>query len=191
MSNIDYNLEKRTYTLFVNSNDKISGNHNNASFDIHWNDFLPLDFDMYKVIFSFQTTGGNYKDGTYNTVPYVFSTAKVHMNFQGRSYTYDTALKSQSAALGFIQRDIQTTTTASNTLSCFYLQNPPKCIVRPNTNVLTVSVYNSFINNTLLSDTNAAGTALLGDMTPWSMVLEFIPIGDSKRTPSKESLFGF
>ena len=184
MSNIDYNLEKETYTLFINSNDKVSGSNNNAVFDIHWDDFLPRDFTEYKMIFSFQTTGGFYGDGTYSSTRYVFSTAKVLMNLQGRSFSYDTSTKSPSISLGFIQRDIQTSTTSSNTLSCFYLQNPPKTLSRPNQNLINVQIMNSY-NNILLTDTTAAtGGSLATDMTSWTLICEFIPVGESKTTSS-------
>jgi len=65
MSNILTNsLETKSYTLFLSSSDKISGSNNNATFNINWDSFLPRDFDTYKLGFSFQTGGGNYKDNT-------------------------------------------------------------------------------------------------------------------------------
>ena len=187
MSNIDYNLEKQTYTLFINSNDKISGTNNNGYYDIHWDDFLPRDYTAYKMIYSFQTTGGYYGDGTYSSTRYVFSTAKVIMNLQGRNYSYDTSTKSPSVSLGFIQRDLQTSTSSSNCLSCFYLQNPPKTISRPNQNLINIQIVNAYnstsTNQVLLTDTTTAtGGSLSSDMTSWTMICEFIPIGDSKTT---------
>ena len=100
------------------------------------------------------------------------------MNLQGRSFSYDTSTKSPATALGFIQRDIQTSTTSSNTLSCFYLQNPPKTISRPNQNIINIQVINSF-NNVPLTDTT--GNSLATDMTSWTMICEFIPIGTSSK----------
>jgi len=168
--------EKTTYTLYINSNDKVSGTNNNASFAINWDDFLPREYQKYKVAFNFQTSGGNYKDATYATVPYVFSAATIKMNNLGKTFSFDTATKSNSYTLGVIQRDIQTTGSSSNTLACYYLYNPPKTMTRPNQNLITILVYNNYFANTLLTDTNAGGTALSADMTSWSMVMEFIPI---------------
>jgi hypothetical protein len=59
-------LETKSYTLFISSNDKISGTNNNAQFNINWNDFLPKEYDTYKMTFSFQTGGGYYTDTTFN-----------------------------------------------------------------------------------------------------------------------------
>ena len=53
-------LDKNSYTLFLNSSDKVSGTNNNANYDVNWDDFLPRDINNYKVVFSFQTAGGYY-----------------------------------------------------------------------------------------------------------------------------------
>ena len=55
-------LDKKSYTVFLNSTDKVSGSNNNGTYQINWDDFLPRDVDFYKVVFSFQTSGGYYKD---------------------------------------------------------------------------------------------------------------------------------
>lgn len=193
----EYNLEKQTYTLYINSADKVSGSNNNGSYNVNWASFLPTDFQFYKVLFSFQTAGGNYKDATYSSTAYVFSSAKVVLNFQGRSFSFDTSTQSNSNSLGFIQRDLQvsgTITTPSNTLSCWHGQNTPKTISRPSQNLINVQIinnYNSTSTNTVyLTDTNSSGTSLSSDMTNWSMILEFIPIGSSKITSHKDSIVG-
>jgi len=194
---VEYNLEKPTYTLYINSADKVSGSNNNGSYNVNWASFLPTDFQFYKVLFSFQTAGGNYKDASYNSTAYVFSSAKVVLNFQGRSFSFDTSSQSNSISLGFVQRDLQvsgTTSTASNTLSCWHGQNTPKTISRPSQNLINVQIinnYNSTSTNTVyLTDTNSAGTSLSSDMTNWSMILEFIPIGSSKITSHRDSIVG-
>jgi len=139
---------------------------------------------MYKVCFNFQTTAGNYKDGTYSSVYTAFSSAIVKCNFGGRSYSFDTASTTSSTTLGIIQRDIQVSGTASNCLSCYYLFNAPRTINRPTTNVITFQIINQYqatfdatkaLTNFLV-DTNTGGTALLSDMTPWTMFIEFVPI---------------
>ena len=102
------------------------------------------------------------------------------MNSIGKSLSFDTTTKSQSFTLGYIQRDVQSTTSNSNNLSAFYLQSPPKTINRPNQNLINISIYN-ITNNLLLVDTSQfTPTVLLTDMTPWNMILEFTPIKDSK-----------
>ena len=62
-------LDKNSYTLFLNSSDKVSGTNNNANYDVNWDDFLPRDIESFKVVYSFQTAGGYYRDN--------FSTFKV------------------------------------------------------------------------------------------------------------------
>lgn len=231
-------LDNKSYTLFLSSNDKISGNNNNATFNVNWDDFLPRDISTYKMTFSFQSGGGNYKDtsvatitgtiankvltvtaatatiytgmkisgnnitndtyiisngtgnggvGTYNlsrawaigvaqqfSGSVVYSGIKLSTNLQGRSYSYDTNTLSPSNTLGYAQRDMQTTTSNSNSFSTFYLQFAPKMISRPSQNNITISLYN-LNNNLLLTDTDSAGKPLT-DCTIWNMILEFIPV---------------
>jgi len=108
-----------------------------------------------------------------------FSAARVQFNTGSRSYSFDTSTKAPSTNLGVIQRDIQTSQSKSNTLSAFYCQNPPRIIARPEANLLTVSVYNNCTyfgsNSNFMTDTSST-TALAADMTPWTMLLEFIPV---------------
>ena len=274
------NYNDATYTLVINSNDKISGTNNNAIFDINWSDFLPVEFERYKMVFKFQTTGGYYADGSYlkivgtassgvtttravtnagsstinvgistgtvtvgmlvscfgvlsgttviayttgasgiitlsqptyagiansTLISYFYTTDVNNVNFSAgriamstgtRSYSFDTATKAPSINLGIIQRDIQTSQTKSNTLSSFYCQNPPRTINRPNQNQVTVTIYNNCVfqggtisntafsttptNTNLLTDSTSNGSSYSADMTPWTMLIEFIPVVNSK-----------
>lgn len=299
---------EKTYSLVINSQDKISGTNNNATFQVNWDDFLPRDITNYKVLYSFQTTGGFYSDGitkiptttagtnllyssstfgsstntgavavgiatfvlgasytgvsltstAINTGLYVFvysnvntslscypvgttllttsgvgvnatvvlsanalypipagssvyfvsatqaanvtySSARLLLNFNTSSYSFDTSNKGKSMNLGICQRDIQTTTSKSNALSTFYCQVPPRCIVRPSFNSITLQVLNncSFaggitayngttpstysttpVNTNFLTDTNQIGSAIssTNDMTPYILYLEFVPL---------------
>jgi len=266
-------LDKRNYTLFINSNDKISGTNNNATFQINWDDFLPRNYGTYKMTFMFQTTGGNYLDFTANSnarftgtiaatvltiasitsgtiyigqtctgvlgvLPFTilslasgtqstvnatynistsqtvaaataiigtgvnngnsitYNSSKVVLNNLGRSYSFDTSTMSPSTSLGIIQRDLQTTTSVSNTLSSFYFMNPSKTISRPNQNLINIQIYNlSYSTPTLLTTTDANGNtstyaagktannslnSTVTDMTPWTMIIEFYTVEDSK-----------
>ena len=74
-------MDKTTYNLVINSADKVSGNNNNANYNINFQDFLPQNYDKYKIIFSAQTAGGYYKDGTRNNI---FSSAKLLIDFSCR-----------------------------------------------------------------------------------------------------------
>ena len=275
--------DSTSYSLVINSADKISGTNNNATYQINWRDFLPDDFDNYKMAFSFQTIGGYYSDGIFSsiglsgaansaqtvgvtaigaTLIYVgqsayftvgnavfcsagipqgatvvavgtapntitisvattaiipnntaiynyiatavsavtFSSARVILQNQGRSYSFDTQTKGPSSTVGILQRDIQLSASKSNSLSCFYCQNAPRTIARPNQNLMTINIMNSFsfaggiisytngvptfssvsTNQNFMTDTNVNGTTLATDMTGYTMLLEFIPIGKSK-----------
>jgi hypothetical protein len=172
---MSYNvLEERTYTLFMSSADKVSGTNNKATFFIDWSQFLPDNFNEYKVIFSFQTVGGYYKD----TGSVVYSTAKVAIDFGSRQFSYDTSSRSTGFTLGYITRDQQTTTSSSNILSAFYYQYPAKSMTRPSNTSITVSLTNMY-NGQPLVTTDNTGTAQ-GDMTAWQMSIEFIPIQTSR-----------
>ena len=209
-----------TYSLVINSADKVSGTNNNATYQVNWRDFLPDNYDTYKVAFSFQSVAGYYSDGFFsNTGPNLgalgntttlnqypigsvqivmqaaagailncilvgpgvpggtrviaingttmtlslptvntiiagtafyfydigavnisgFSGARILMQNQGRSYSFDTQTRGPSTNLGIIQRDIQIASSKSNALSCFYSQNPPRTMARPNQNMLTIA----------------------------------------------------
>ena len=64
------NYDTLTYSLVLNSADKVSGTNNNATFQVNWENFLPEKYDRYKMIFTFQTTGGYYGDNTYRICPH-------------------------------------------------------------------------------------------------------------------------
>jgi len=64
-------MSEVTYSLVVNSQDKIAGTHNNATFNIEWDNFLPVDIKEYKVRYTFQSTAGYYNDGVHQTNPFL------------------------------------------------------------------------------------------------------------------------
>ena len=111
-----------------------------------------------------------------------FASARIAFNTGGKSHSFDTKSSSQSKTIGYLNRDIQISTSSSNTLSCFHHQNSGKTISRPNENVVTISIFNTCATtgtNGLLFDTNSNGNALSSDMSNWNMIIEFIPIDDS------------
>lgn len=163
---------KVTYTLSICSTDRSSGNHNNAVFDIAWDQVLPPNFTAFKVSWCMQTSGGIYKDGNVN-----YCTGRVFADFGCRSYNWDTTRRGPGTSIGFIFRDQQTSTTASNYLSCWNDFNCPKVIQRPSGNFLNVMVTNN-TSGGLLFDTDSGGVPKT-DMTSWFMIMEFTPIEDS------------
>jgi len=170
-------LDSPSYTLYLSSNDKVSGNNNSCTFNVNWDSFLSRDYDRYKVRYSFMTSGGFYKDGVTNST---FATCKIVADFNGRSLSYSPENGGPTNILGFAFRDVQSTTTASNFFNAYLEEFPAKTISRPTQDTLNISIYNAGkqnnAQNQLLVDTNSAGNALDADMTSWVMVLEFIPL---------------
>ena len=152
---------------------------NNATYNIDWMNFLPREYNQYKVVFNFQSTGGNYKDVTGNIL--VYSTAKILVNFGCKTFTYDTSNKSGSMLLGIVQRDIQTGTSPSNNFSCYYMWNPPKSIARPENNSLNIQIINpsNTVSPYYLYDTNTSGSSVAVDMTSYTMMIEFVPLDNN------------
>ena len=177
--NIDF-LDTLSYTLYLSSNDKVSGTNNNATFNVNWDSFLTRDYDQFKVCYSFLTAGGYYKD----TANSNFNNCKIVADFAGRSLSYNTATNASSTILGYGQRDMQTTASSSNSFATFFYQFPAKTIARPNQNNFNVRIYNAGKQNNsynqLLVDTDTNGV-LQADMSVWSMVIEFIPTVNSER----------
>jgi hypothetical protein len=172
--------EKITYSIVINSSNKVSGLNNNCLFYIPWVTILPGKYDVFKVVYNFQSTGGYYKDianGVTNT------SAKLICDFGTRSMTYDTSQSGPSQTMGIITRDIQTSTTSSNTFSAFFYQNTSKCIGRPQSNQISVQIVNNY-NNLPLVNTDVNGNPS-ADMTAWSLFLEFIPIQNESANLSR------
>ena len=129
-----------------------------------------------------------------------FSSARVLFLNQGRSFSFDTSNKGPSTNIGILQRDIQVATSKSNSLSCFYCQNAPRTIDRPNQSLLTINIMNNYsfaggiisysngvanystvtTNQNFLTDKNATGSVIPNDMTPYTMLIEFIPISSTQ-----------
>ena len=172
-------LDKKTYTITLNSEDRLNlstTNRNHCSFNIDWSQILPREYNDYKVNFSFGTAGGQYKD----TASLVFSSAKVYVDFGSKHYNFDSTSKAQGTMIGLINRDIQTTTSNSNTISCWYQYNPPRTIKSPQANNISVKILNQD-TNLLFTDTDSAGTPV-SDMTEWTMILELIPIEEPHKS---------
>ena len=60
-------VDSTSYTLVINLADKISGTNNNATYQVNWRDYLPDNYQCYKVAFSFQTISGYYGDGLFSS----------------------------------------------------------------------------------------------------------------------------
>jgi hypothetical protein len=161
--------EQVTYSIVINSINKISGLNNNCTFIIPWLQVLPTTkYQKFKVIYNMQTVGGFYKDSTTGGVTY--SSAKLLLDFGSKSFTYDTGYNGPSTVMGILSRDLQTSNSSSNTFSAFFYQNVSKTIGKPTNNQLNVQLLNNF-NNGPLYNTDVNGIVQT-DMTPWTLFLE-------------------
>lgn len=152
--------EDKTYLLFLNSQDKISGTNNDCNFYINWDTFLPRKVEQYEVSFQFNSSTGHYSD--YGPNVGFFTSAKVKADFQGKNFTYDTSTKSQSLVLGTIRRTIQSTYAD---YSCINEYNPKKIIQNPNQQFLNIQIQNPNNDKPLVDNRGVTSTAIGGAVT--------------------------
>src|SRR6476646_4764306 len=136
-------MSKKTYNVFISSADRISGTHNNATYEINWESFLPHNPHIsnneqnYSVSMCLSTAAGYY--GNYGTTYH--TGARVMAYFSTGNLSYDTSSTSRSHVLGHIHRDGTGTFMASSLAN-----NPSRVMKRPVINQLTVSIYNMNLN---------------------------------------------
>ena len=172
------NSNKRSYTVYINSKDKMPGNkNNNATYQINWDDFLDRKYNIYKLYWNLTTSADEYVDESIATG---FTSAIVNIDFGCKTYSFDTGIKGSSSCIGYIYRDsLDNTTFPLNYFSCSHLQNAPKMLNRPTQNFITVSIINAGDGVTPLTSTISPGLPNT-DMSNYYMQLEFIPVEDSK-----------
>jgi len=197
---------KKTYNLYLQSTDRISGTHNNPTFNVNWDTFLPRN-KYFSVNFSFVSAAGVYADCNIGTQSLYNSAVKINCNLQDTHFSSDTSSQSTSMNLGYAGIDCAYIYpsggyTKGNSFIAPYLYNPSKVIIRPTNSQLTFWIYNlsALMNsitigasNLLFSPANAAYNNFLQventpsgsyytlgtDMKPWSMVISFIEIDDA------------
>jgi len=196
---------KKTYNLYLSSTDRISGNHNNPTFNVNWDTFLPKN-KYFSVNFSFISAGGIYADCVIASQSLYNSAIKINCNMQDTHFSTDTSSQSTSMNLGYAGIDcayiVNGGYTKGNSYICNYLSNPSKVIIRPQNTQLTFWIYNlsalsnnisfaastagfnpanGLYNNYLQVECtpNGANYTLSNDMKPWSMIISFIEIDDA------------
>ena len=152
--------DDKPYLLFLNSQDKISGTNNDATFYINWDTFLPRKPEQYEVSFMFNSFTGHYSD--YGPNIGFFTSAKIKADFNGKNYTYDTSTKSQSLVLGTIRRTLQSTYAD---YSAIYDYNPKKIIQNPNQQFLNIQILNTNTEKPLVDNKGTTSTAIGGAIT--------------------------
>ena len=194
---------KKTYNLYLSSNDKISGTHNNPTFNVNWDTFLPRN-KYFSVNFSFVSCAGQYADCLIGSQSLYNSIIKINCNLQDTHFSSDTSSQSTTMNLGYAGIDCAyvISYTKGNSYICPYLSNPSKVIIKPTNSQLTFWIYNlsalsnnitfpastagfnpanAIYNNFLQVECspNGANYTLSTDMKPWSMIISFIEIDDA------------
>jgi hypothetical protein len=126
---------------------------------------------------TYQTNCYKLVAGTTMTSNLNFCAGKVILYTQGTSLSFDTTSKSVGNTLGYIQRNVQSSTVSC--FSCSNVQSAPKTISRPNQNMVKIVINNINSENLFLSDTNSLGNTLF-EMTPWNMIITFYPVMTSR-----------
>ena len=195
---------KNIYNLYLSSSDKISGNHNNPTFNVVW-DFLPRN-KYFSVNFSFISCAGAYSDCVANGQTLYNSAIKINCNLQDSRFSSDTSTQSTTFNLGYAGIDCNYVVNGGNckgnSFISPYLYNPSKIIITPTNTQLTFWIYNlcalsnnitfpsglavfngtnAVYNNYLQVECASSGSnyTLYTDMKPWSMIMSFIEIDDA------------
>ena len=152
---------KKTYNLYLSSNDKISGTHNNPTFNVNWDTFLPRN-KYFSVNFSFVSCAGQYADCTITPLNQTLynSAIKINCNLQDTHFSSDTSSQSTTMNLGYASIDCAyvISYTKGNSYLANYLSNPSKVIIRPQNSQLTFWIYNlSALSNNITFPASTAG----------------------------------
>ena len=151
---------KKTYNLYLSSNDKISGTtHNNPTFNVNWDTFLPRN-KYFSVNFSFVSCAGQYADCVIASQSLYNSVIKINCNLQDTKFSSDTSSQSTTMNLGYAGIDCAyvISYTKGNSYISPYLSNPSKVIIRPTNSQLTFWIYNlSALSNNITFQASTAG----------------------------------
>jgi len=145
---------KKTYNLYLSSTDRISGTHNNPTFNVNWDTFLPKN-KYFSVNFSFVSAAGIYADCVISGQSLYNSAIKINCNMQDTHFSTDSSSQSTSMNLGF------------GAIDCAYIYPtgdlrkaivPSKVIIRPTNYQLTFWIYNlSALMNNITFPASTAG----------------------------------
>jgi hypothetical protein len=174
-------MVEQGYTFVINSRDKISGDNNNATFNINFN-ILPREYKYYQVSFSMITDSAFYVD-TYDTTGNVDITYAPQTAFVACSLLSPLSRQtdgSPSDVLGIIVRNQSQSTSnvGANSIRYFVAQettNVPITVLRPQQDNMTITIVTGSIGKFLVS-TNLDGSSLQSDMSNYVLILKFTPI---------------
>jgi hypothetical protein len=164
-----------TYNVLISSKNKISGNNNNAYFNVPWDTILDDHYRMYLVSTTFTSRSGLFVDGTYSSVDKWFGSAKLSIDLQCSSQVYDTQRQGASNLFGCISR-LHDTSVGSSIMKASLLDIPPRTISMPSSGFVNVAITD--MDDVPFVDTTSSNT-LDTDMPDWVLQLSFVPIESS------------
>jgi hypothetical protein len=173
-------MTEQVYNFLLNSRDKISGDNNNAVFNIMFS-ILPREYRYYKVGFSFYTDPAIFVD-TYDTgglidVYYSSECGRILTNLLlQNSMRTDNSPSNQ---LGFITRSPSTQNTTTTNHICYICAdkgtNQDIVVLRPDVDQIQVFVLAGTGDGQPLVTTNTSGV-LNSDCPPYILQLTFTPV---------------
>lgn len=161
--------EKKTFTLYLTSGQKVSGNNYNATYNVNWYSFLPTKYKRFHLQAYFKT---NPFSDTTNLTPTV-PNAVVISNIPS-PYTYSTLTNSRSSCIAIAHTHFFNMDYLDLNPNYYYLENSESA------GLLTVAYPQN--NNLTIQLTNFAGTELstLIDSVNYSLILTFTPIDEKE-----------
>lgn len=173
-------MANQTYSFVINSNDRITGDINNATYNLMFS-ILPREYKYYKVGFSFRCNPAMFVD-TYDT------TGNIDIDYSSQSGYIKTSLllqnsmktdNSPSNILGFWNRVISTQNSTATNHICYVLAdkstNQEITILRPDFDQIKIEVLVGNSNTNYLVSTNTSGV-LEADMPPYLLIMQFTPV---------------
>ena len=171
-------MADQVYSFVVESKDKISGNNNNATYNLMFS-LLPREYKYYKVAFSFMCEPDFFVDS------YTGATDITYSSECGRittSLLLQSSMKtdnSPSNTLGFVYRSISTQNATVTNHICYITAdkstNQEIVVLRPDVDQIKINILAGVGNNPLVS-TNNDGTVLSSELPPYIMILQFTPV---------------
>jgi len=173
-------MTDQVYSFVLESKDKISGNNNNATFNLLFS-ILPREYKYYRVSFSFMTEADFFVDSYPNTTDITYSSQCGRIT---TSLLLQSSIKtdnSPSNTLGFVYRNISTQNATLTNAICYITATPATnaeiVVLRPDVDQITVNVY-AGVGTTPLVSTNNLGTVLSSELPPYILILQFTPVKD-------------
>lgn len=175
-------MADQVYSFLINSRDKISGNNNNAVYNIMFS-ILPRQYKYFRVGFSFYTDPAMFVD-TYDTVGLIDVTYSSECGRILTNLLLQNSMRtdnSPSNQLGFITRSTSVQNNVATNHICYICAdkgtNQEIVVLRPDVDQIQLFILAGTGDGQPLVTTNTNGT-LNSDCPPYILQLTFTPVKD-------------